>query len=469
MERGLFGALVLLLIWVPIPLGSNRPWAWALLEVAVMAILAAWSLLWAIGRVRASEALVRAWPALAVLAAWLAHVGLTIVPLPAPWIELLSPESARMQRLTDAIGIVRESMTLSVDPAASRGFLLKSIAYTSAFVLVLALANSRARIRALTHALVYAAVVQAAYAILMHLGDATSEHFGTVIHHGPRASGTYVNPNHLAGYLEVTLAIGIGLMIAGLSDRRSEGWRKAVRHLLEWMLSPRMMVRLALCVLVVALTATHSRMGNAAFFAALLVTGLVGIALSRHATRNTVILLASLVAIDLAILGSWFGIERVAQRIEQTTVGDVRQREEPAEHALAIVRDYPVFGAGPGSFYGTFPRYRPETITEFFDYTHNDFVQVAAETGILGLGLLGLLVAMTLAAALRAQWQRRDPLMRGLSFACLMGVTSILIHSWVDFNLQIPANATLFMVLLALGWISLHHDRRGAEMPRLRQ
>ena len=52
-----------------------------------------------------------------------------------------------------------------------------------------------------------------------------------------------------------------------------------------------------------------------------------------------------------------------------------------------------------------------------------------------------------------------DPLMRGMAFACVMGVTAILIHSWVDFNLQIPANAVLFMVLLALGWISLYHDR----------
>jgi hypothetical protein len=72
---------------------------------------------------------------------------------------------------------------------------------------------------------------------------------------------------------------------------------------------------------------------------------------------------------------------------------------------------------------------------------------------------------MTLGAALWAQWKRRDPLMRGMSFACIMGVASILIHSWVDFNLQIPANATLFMVLLALGWISLFHDRH--SMPGL--
>ena len=73
---------------------------------------------------------------------------------------------------------------------------------------------------------------------------------------------------------------------------------------------------------------------------------------------------------------------------------------------------------------------------------------------------LGLVVAFSLAAALLAQARRRDPLMRGMSFASIMGVAAILIHSTVDFNLQIPANAMLFMVLLALGWISLYLERR---------
>ena len=128
---------------------------------------------------------------------------------------------------------------------------------------------------------------------------------------------------------------------------------------------------------------------------------------------------------------------------------------------MPLIRDYPVFGAGPGTFYVAFPKYRPEKVVNFFDYTHNDYAQIAAETGVVGLGLLGLVVVLTLAVALRAQWIRRDPLMRGMSFACIMGVTSLLIHSWVDFNLQIPANAVYFMVLLAFGWISLFLDRRG--------
>ena len=139
---------------------------------------------------------------------------------------------------------------------------------------------------------------------------------------------------------------------------------------------------------------------------------------------------------------------------------DVQGREETPEAAMNLIRDYPVFGAGPGSFYLAFPPYRTEKIGAFFDHAHNDYIEIAAESGLPGLAILGLFVILSVGAALRAQWERRDPLMRGMSFACIMGVTSILIHSWVDFNLQIPANAALFMVLCALGWISLYLDRR---------
>ena len=132
---------------------------------------------------------------------------------------------------------------------------------------------------------------------------------------------------------------------------------------------------------------------------------------------------------------------------------------------MNLVRDYPVIGgSGPGSFYVTFPRYRPESVVNnYFDYAHNDYIQFACESGIVGLGIIGLFVVMTLGAALIAQWRRRNPLMRGMSFACIMGVTALLIHSWVDFNLQIPANATYFMVLLR-AWDGSRSTSTAAEM-----
>ena len=458
-EKVLFWGLVALLVWVPIPLGSNRAWAWAILEVWAYALLAAWLLAWAFGGAQLGEPARKAWPAWILLAAWVALQAVHLVPMPPGWVRALSPESFRVQSLVADLGIQRDAMTLSIDPEAARVSMLKTLAYCAVFFLTLALVNRRSRVLVFARVLVYAAVAQAIYAVLMHLSGAESEYFGTLIAHGDSASGTYANRNHLAGYLEMTLALGIGLLIAGLSDRRADSWKRFFRITIEWILSPKMILRLSLCILVIALTTTHSRMGNTAFFSSLLVAGAFGIVLSRRATRNTVLLLASLVAIDLFIVGSWFGVEKLAQRLEQTTVANVQEREDPAKYTLPLIRDYPVFGAGPGSFYVAFPRYRPPTVGLFFDYAHNDYAQLAAESGLLGFGLMGAFVVMTLGVALAAQWKRRDPLMRGMSFACIMGVTAILIHSWVDFNLQIPANATLFMVLLALGWISLFHDR----------
>ena len=447
-------------MWAPIPLGSNRPWAWTWLELGVDALVAAWLVLWALGRVEASEPLRRAWPAWIALAAWLAIQALHVVPLPLSWVAVLAPESARMHAMAADLGVQASTATLSIDAQASRVSLLKSLAYSGVFFLALALAGRRSRVQLLARVLVYAAVIETVYAVSLHLGNVTEDYFGTLLEHGESATGTYANRNHFAGYLEMSLALGIGLLIAGLSDRKADTWRRFFQHTLEWILSPRMILRLALCVLVIGLTTTHSRMGNTAFFSSLLVAGAIGIALSRHATRNTVLLLASLIAIDLFIVGSWFGVEKLAQRLQETTVQEAQGREEPAAYAVQLIRDYAPFGSGPGTFYVAFPRYRPATVANFYTQTHNDYVQVAAESGVAGFAAIGLFVAAALAAALLAQWRRRDPLMRGMSFACIMGVTSLLIHSWVDFNLQIPANAALFMVLLALGWVALYADRR---------
>ena len=454
----LFGLLIALLAWIPIPLGSNRPWAWTVLEIWTYLLLAAWAIAWALRAVQVPQPLRLALPAGLLLGAWVGLQAMQVLPLPQAWVAFLSPEAARAHSLAESIGVASGTMTLSTDPSASRASLLRTVAYAGIFVLTLALANSRSRVLLLVRALVYVAVAQAVLAVLLHLWAVQADFFGTKISHGLAASGTYPNRNHFAGYLEMTLAMGIGLLIAGLTDRRAENWKQFARHTLEWFLSPKMVLRLSLCVLVIALTTTHSRMGNTAFFSSLLIAGVIGIALAKNATRNTIVLLTSLVVIDLLIVGSWFGVERLAQRLEQTTAQELRQREDPAAHTFGMIRDYPVFGAGAGTFYVAFEAYRPEAVVDYYDYAHNDYAQFASESGLLGFALLGLFVTLSLLAALRAHWVRRDPLMRGMSFASIMGVTAILIHSAFDFNLQIPANAAYFMVLLALGWISLHHD-----------
>jgi O-antigen ligase len=271
------------------------------------------------------------------------------------------------------------------------------------------------------------------------------------------------------------LAMGIGLLIADLRDRKIGSWKQFLRDFLEWVFSPKMRLRLMLCVLVIALVCTRSRMGNTAFFAALFTAGLIGIVFSRYATRSTVILLVSLIVIDVVIVGSWFGVEKLAQRLESTSITQgeqafkgiraeesIEQRLNPTADTLPMILDFPAIGVGPGSWSLVFPSYRgPDYDMAYFsDFAHNDYVQMAAEFGLIGFGIVGAIVVWSFIVAVRAHAIRRDPLMRGVSFASMMGIISIMIHETVDFNLQIGANAVYFMVLLALGWIALYLERQ---------
>ena len=79
-DKALFWLLLVLLLWAPIPLGSNRVWAWSFLEVATFVLLGAWLMLWALGIATVSESLAKAWPALALLGLWLAYLSLFLVP-----------------------------------------------------------------------------------------------------------------------------------------------------------------------------------------------------------------------------------------------------------------------------------------------------------------------------------------------------------------------------------------------------
>lgn len=373
-----------------------------------------------------------------------------------------------MHRLADGISSSSSWKTLAVDPHISTVSWFKSLLYVVTFALTLLVVGNRDRAMQFAYAIVLYVLAMSAFGLMLHLTAAPHVWFGTSMMHASRAVATFANPNHFAGYLEMTLAIGIGLLIAGLRDSRAQTWKQFFKHLLEWIFSPKMRLRLMLCVMVIALVATHSRMGNTAFFASMMIAGVIGIALSRHATRGTVVLLVSLIVIDLFIVGSWFGVEKLAHRLEQTSVlqaanqpeESVEARVDAAKYGLSLIADYPATGAGPGAWYIAFPRYRGGDIRHFFDYAHNDYVQFVAESGAIGAVMLGAMVVWSLAVALVAQYRRRDPMMRGMSFAAIMGITAILIHSSVDFNLQIPSNAMMFMLLLAFAWISLYLDRR---------
>lgn len=441
--RWIYSFYLILLVWVPIPLGSNRAWSWAVLEVWVFLLALAWLAGFVRGKYRSGPILRNAWPLLLCSVAWLCYVWMQLIPLPTGILQFLSPEAARLHSAAAIPGQLAAA-PLTLDRHTTLDGALKSTAYVVFFALSLILLNRRERIRIATYALIASGTLQALYGTLLSFQSLDG-----------LASGTFVNRNHYAAYLVMCLSVGVGVLIASLSGVKNHSWGQFFRGLAGWVITPKMGLRLLLVTMVIALVLTRSRMGNLSFLISLFSTGLIGLALSKKATRSMVILLVSLVLIDLFIVGAYFGTQRVMERIGHTTLQS-EDRVEVAGYAIAMWKDYPVFGSGLGSFGVVFPRYSAEGTALSYTHAHNDYLEFAAEVGLAGVAILGLMVLMSFMAALRAQQVRRDPVMRGISFASMMGITALMIHSSVDFNLQIPANALTFMQLLAFAWISLY-------------
>src|SRR5690606_19224321 len=106
--------------------------------------------------------------------------------------------------------------------------------------------------------------LQAFYGTFMTLSGTEWLLSGPKEHYRGVVTGTFVNRNHLAGYLELTISCAIGLMLA-LRDGKPFTWRSLV----ELLLSAKLRLRLALVIMVIALVMSQSRMGNTAFVAAL--------------------------------------------------------------------------------------------------------------------------------------------------------------------------------------------------------
>lgn len=456
-DRFLFISFLLFLIWIPLPLGSNRPWAESILELWIFSIGIGWIYLYVQRRVELSRLFSKIKIVLWLLLLWLLWLLIQIAPMPAFLIDLIGGELQQGYTQLSEAGIYFCCYRVSVDPNAGIDHFLLSLALVLVFLATIQFSQDRNRILWIGYTLVISGVLQAFYASFMTLSGSNFGFFFEQYLNEGTATGTFINRNHLAGYLEMTLAVGIGLLIANLKGSvESASLKQRIRNFLQLLFSVKAVYRLSLVIMVIALILTRSRMGNSAFFFSIIIAGAVGLILSRYATKSTVIFLGSLLVIDILLIGSFFGVEEVAKRLEETSLRP-DNRYDVNLYSLALIKDHLIVGTGLGSYYVSFMAYGREGLGElFFDHAHNDYFELVADTGLIGFMLLGLIVLYSLFYAIKAQKNRHDPLMRGISFAAIMGISALLIHSSVDFNLQIPSNAATFMVLLAYASISLH-------------
>ncbi|GBE08841.1 O-Antigen ligase [bacterium BMS3Bbin11] len=449
----LFYTLLALFAVLPLPRGSTFDWSWMLMSMVVYVMAAVWLLQYRQGKVSFTRAFKAARFVLLFFIFWLGWNLLQIIPLPMGLLERIAPLSAEMYRLvTPDIA----SAPISVDVNATREQLITGLAYVLIFTLVLLLVDSMKRLRVFTLWLVVLGVLQAVIASLALFGSQE------IYYGSSSAQGTFANRNQLAGFLELNLAIGIGLLLSSMSEYGSRSWRERIRGWAQSLLSRKVRIRIYLAIMVITLVLTHSRMGNTAFFSSMTLAGILALLLMKHSPRPVVILLTSLVIIDILIVSQWFGLDQLQQRFENMKKEEVSldmrtntlNRLNTSMQTRALHKDASLTGTGAGTFFVIFPAYQNIWQPGYYQHAHNDYLEFMSDTGWIGILLLAAIVIITFAAAIRAMRKRRHPLMRGMAFSSVMGIISLMIHSTTDFNFHIPANAALFMVILALGWIA---------------
>ena len=266
------------------------------------------------------------------------------------------------------------------------------------------------------------------FGILQHLTFNGKLFWFRTLRYGGYPFGPYVNRNHFAGFAELLIPLALVPLVLG----------KVRRERL-------FLVAIFAMVPIIALLLSASRGGIVSFaaeLAMLFLLLLVRRVRSRHMLVGGTIVLC-------AVLGvSWIGVEKVLQRFsgEHSLDVTVGKRASMRLDTWRIFMDHPVIGTGMGTLQQVFPPYETLYDSKVVNHTHNDYLEVLAESGVLGGVCCAWFLGILLFESLKGLADLGGSFGSALNLSGLVSCGGLLVHSLVDFNLRIPANALLFLV-----------------------
>lgn len=403
----------MLLILTPLPYGAVEAWSTALWEVWVFVT----ALLWAALAVRDGELRLAKNPLLLPLTAIICVAVVQILPLGSG-----------------------DRTTISYDAYLSAQAAIKWLASALFFAMFATFVDTDERRNAAARVILGMCILIALIGVGQNFIGRALWQRGTF--------GPFVNRNHFAGFLEM----GAGLASAAILLRGGRIEAIVLRGC-------------ALLVMCAGLVLSASRGGILALGAAFVFLALVAFtgrsgkkedspAWKGFARAGGVIGLgASAMIIAVLLVGS----ERLAANFAQaqdTQTAEILNNERFSRRDIwgatwRMVMDHPVMGVGLGAYQVAYTRYDPSSGTQRVEQAHNDYLQILADAGILGGAIAIAFIVLLFVRGLQAT-ATGDRQRRALRAGALTGCFALVVHSFVDFNLQITANAQMFLALAAL-------------------
>jgi len=378
--------------------GAVEPWSEAILEIGAALLLTIWAVAFARGKVS----------------------GLR-------WNPLLWPISALL-----GVAMLQYALRLSELPFLTQIELLKLFALAILLFVAVQAFETREEWQGFIWFVLVLGFVVSVFGILQHFTFNGKLYWVREMAYGGIPFGPYVNRNHFAGLMELIIPAGLSMLFVQ-GDRRDRLPLIGILTLLP----------------IGAIFLAASRAGITCL---LLEAGILLVLLFFRGPGRVPLKAAAVVIVITGALVAWLGVGQALERFStyrQLEVTETR-RMEMSRDSWRIFRDHPVMGTGLGTLQEVFPRYETLYDGKTVNHSHNDYVEMLAETGFAG----GICCVVFLLVLFRQSWARLKGPKNAIDLALHIGAFTaccgLLAHSFVDFNLHIPSNALLFLLQAAL-------------------
>lgn len=413
--------------------GTVHYWALGLFNLGGLTILILWVAdAWRLGNVRVSRNLLQ----LPLLGAVLLGV-------------------IQMLPLRDASpGVLR---TLSFDPHSTKLVVVQLASLLVYFAATLVFVDTPHRLHVLVRTIMIFGFLLAIFGLTQSFTSPTKVYWMRELNQST-AFGPFINRHHFAGYMELTISLPLGLLLAGAIDKQ------------KWLLY------LFLAGLMgVALVMTASRGGIISVVAEIVFLVIVTAIFRKQGERRRVGSRMRGIATRVGLAGSlifglFLGVMLLGGEFSLTRFIDTVNTDDPTTGrahfwsvTLEMIKANPILGTGLGAYGVMYTRYDTRNGLYRLEQAHNDYLQVFSDAGVVGGALaLAFVVLLFYRGFVRAR--SRDNFRRGVALAALGGCFGVLVHSFFDFTLHTTSNALLFLVLAALATL----NGRVEDAPRRR-
>ena len=424
-SRFIFLGLCMAIVLTALAFGTNHNWALAIFNLGALAIIFLW-----------------------ILDGWkLAVLRLSRNPLQLPLLGMLLLGLIQLLPLRSAEAVDLLSIpavkSLSLDPYATTLILADVATLFVYFAAILVFTDTPHRLRILVRTITIFGFMLAIFGLTQSF--TTNKVFWVRELSQSTAFGPFINRHHFAGYMELTMALPLGMLFAGSLDR-----------------DKRFAYIFAAVLMGVALVMTNSRGGVISLVAEILFL-LVMSGFRKRKTREVpeksqrikraalraAFALSLIVALfaGVVLLGGESALSRFAGTVnsEDPTTG----RAHFWNVTLDIIKAHPIVGTGLGAFPTVYTRYDSRNGSFRLEQVHNDYLQIMSDGGIVGAAL-GLVFVVMLFRYGFARRESPDDYRSGVALGALAGCFAVLVHSFFDFTLHTTANALLFLVMAAL-------------------